>query len=379
MGLCQRGAVFGICRVILLFLLSSRLLFSSNALAQNEEIQSPMLAEQIVKNLLAQADHNEEEKRQIFVALLGEIKNFSFLKNSLDEEGQILYERFVKFNIATLNKINDKHLESRYLQFNNKYLSYLDIYYKIKNSIISLSQRKISTPLRNKSEIVELELKINAQQSSLKQAQYVIFDQSIEAHKSIERAVDLFVVKGIGATPPGTEKKKSKLDSLFGGDDDDKAPNDLPGTYLGSQKKRDRLSEEEKINLTPVDDVFYNSQLGKKLERDLGGKAEYWSYDFEQDELYVKVGNSVGKLRVREDTEGTRIIQTRVGSNFIDFPKDYKGDEKVDTLQANGKFLNGKGDTLFGRYPSSDPKLIGEDELKHTDDDGHNHDHHHHE
>jgi hypothetical protein len=95
--------------------------------------------------------------------------------------------------------------------------------------------------------------------------------------------------------------------------------------------------------------------LGKKLEKDLGGRADYWSYDFDQDELYVVVGKDTGKLRVKQKDQGTRIIQTRIGSDFQEFPSDYQGDVAVDRNNAKGRFLTGdKADpTLFGEFPTT--------------------------
>ena len=115
-------------------------------------------------------------------------------------------------------------------------------------------------------------------------------------------------------------------------------------------------------------------KFGKKLEKDLGGRAEYWSYDYGTDELYVKVGDSVGKLRVKEQSPGARFIQTRIGENFVD---PVGSDEKVDSLKAQGRFLTGVSseESLFGPFPQKEPKIFDESKLPHNKDDGHDHDH----
>jgi hypothetical protein len=139
------------------------------------------------------------------------------------------------------------------------------------------------------------------------------------------------------------------------------------------------MKELDKLNLTPVDPEFYDTQLGRKLEKDLGGRADFWSYDYAQDELYVKVKDELGKLRVFKDAGGTRFIRTRVGSEFLD-PRGK--DEPVDMMNAQGKFLTGNGsdETLFGEFPTNKPQFVDENKVKHNNQggggdghEGHNH------
>jgi hypothetical protein len=322
-----------------------------------------------VTELSKTQNHNSSTKRQVFVGLLNEIKHYPEILNTYITEDKQYILSLQNFDPSKLDLINEKHLESRYIEFNQKYISYLEILYKLRANIQTNEQRKIATPLKEKSIIVDLELKIAAQKSSLRQTEVVIFGHSLAAHKSIERAFELF----IAAPKKEKEKNVSALDKILNSSTSDSPPPNMPGTYQGSRSDRNRMSEAEKINLTPVDAVFYETQLGKKLEKDLGGKADYWSYDFKQDELYVKVGNEVGKIRVKEETSGARIIQTRVGSGFIDFPNNYGGDERVETTAADGKFLNRQGETLFGRYPSNQPEVISEDKLKGPKHEDHDH------
>jgi hypothetical protein len=151
----------------------------------------------------------------------------------------------------------------------------------------------------------------------------------------------------------------------------------LPGVFGGAAEERRRALDADKINLTPVDPEFYASQLGKKLESDLGGKAEAWSYDYDRDELYVVVSGQVGKLRVRAENGGARFIQTRVGSSFVE-PRG--SDTRVDLLSAKGRFLTGdaREESLFGAFPDTRPVVVDESKVpKKPGSDGHGHDHNH--
>ncbi|MEZ4814192.1 MAG: hypothetical protein R3A80_03170 [Bdellovibrionota bacterium] len=81
---------------------------------------------------------------------------------------------------------------------------------------------------------------------------------------------------------------------------------------------------------------------------------------------------------MKQKDQGTRIIQTRVGSGYADFPSDYQGDEAVDLNVAKGRFLTGNpaDPTLFGEFPTPKEELgIPEGQVphKHKKGDGHNH------
>ena len=69
---------------------------------------------------------------------------------------------------------------------------------------------------------------------------------------------------------------------------------------------------------------------------------------------------------MKQKDQGTRIIQTRIGSDFQDFPSDYQGDVAVDLNIAKGRFLTGdKADpTLFGEFPTT-PGFEGASEEPH--------------
>ncbi len=149
----------------------------------------------------------------------------------------------------------------------------------------------------------------------------------------------------------------------------------MPGVYGGSVAERERQKAEERFFLTPVDAQFYDSQLGKKVERDLG-RAQYWSYDFDKDFLFIRNQSGLGKVFVEDNGSG-RFIKTRTGPEFREL---ISADEKVQS-GAQGRFLTGSRDeeTLFGETPKeSGPKTVDERKLLppgHHHGDGHDHDH----
>lgn len=307
---------------------------------------------------------------QEFAELLRHLQSYPDLIQILEADQKKLIEEFKKFGATTLRDLPPEVFKNLQQRFFAKFIGFKETKEKLEKQIELLKERKIALPLGEKKSIVELDLKIKATQDQVKQARYVLFFTSFDANKALLEALKSPRVKDIAQANQAAEEK-AKIEA---------AKPKLPGTPQESKQERMNTAEADKLNLTPVDPEFYNTQLGKKLEKDLGGRAEYWNYDFDQDELYVVVGNEAGKIRVKQKDQSTRIIQTRVGSSFDDFPSNYEGDEAVDTNLAKGRFLTGNpaDPTLFGEFPTAkeDPGLP-EGKLptqhKHKKGDGHNH------
>ena len=295
----------------------------------------------------------QKQPMELFGELLKEYKRFpnSFsLKLGSPDTGA-----FESINAAKLAKLPPKVLEARMNQYNESYATFLKIEKKLEAEVKKLNARLAETPLSDTKNRGDLEIKNAAISGQYEQARITIYTSSINANNSILEAMNTMpkaLVSSPGKPPPKT-----------------------PGVMGGSLSARVSQNPSEKINLTPVDDSFYSTQLGKKLETDLGGKADYWSYDYTTDDLYVRVGNDLGRLSVFQDQGGIRYIRTRVGSGFSE-PK--SADTKVDMLQARGRFLLGdkSEETLFGPTPDTKVKTVSE-ELPpgHSAGDGHDHSH----
>jgi quinol monooxygenase YgiN len=310
---------------------------------------------------------------QAFAELLKHYQKHPQIIKLLEKEDQALLEDFKKHDLATLKKLPPNIFKNLYQRFYAKFYGFEETFNTLQSQLKSLKDRKISTPLGDKKTILELDLKIGASEDQLKQARFVLFSTSFEANKALLSSLKSPSVKAIAQKEEADKQAALKQESL------EQISSKMPGNYQGSKEERMSTSEADKLNLTPVDPEFYNTQLGKKLEKDLGGRANYWSYDFDQDELYVVVGSDVGKLRVRQRDQSTRIIQTRTGGGFQDFPNNYQGDEAVDLNVAEGRFLTGDvaDPTLFGAFPTIKDDSIPESKIPHNHGAGHGHDHKH--
>ncbi|MBS1983769.1 MAG: hypothetical protein JST16_06315 [Bdellovibrionales bacterium] len=266
-------------------------------------------------------------------------------------------ETFDDVDPRAVERLPEKVLQARYRQFNTDYLNYRRLEKLTDEQLKEKQKRLDETPLSDLQNRGDLEIKNRALQDRQRQVRKLVFILSVEANSSILEALqtlpaNLRVVEN---------KAKGPLPKM-------------PGVFGGSRADRAKMSESEKINLTPIDDEFYKTQLGKKLQADLGGKAEAWSYDFSADELYVLANGEVGKVRVKQESPGIRYIQTRVGSRF-DEPTGR--DAKVDLLEAKGRFLTGdaKEETLFGKMGPAGPAVLPEIPAGHSANDGHDHSH----
>ncbi len=299
--------------------------------------------------------------------LLKHYQQYPELIDLLEKNSKQEIETFKKLDSLTLKNLPPASFKNLQTRFYTDFVSYKEIRAKIQQNIKVLEEKKAALPLSRNKEIIELNLKITASNDRLKQSKFVLFDTSIKTNKALNEMLKSPSIQQ--SIINKSENKDSSLSLLK------KTPK-LPGMFQGSKSDRLNTSEAEKLNLTPVDPEFYKTQLGKKLEKDLGGRADYWSYDFDQDELYVVVGTDTGKLRVKQKDQGTRIIQTRIGSDFQDFPSNYQGDVAVDLNISKGRFLTGdKADpTLFGEFPRPTTEKEAPEELLKKDK---KHDHNH--
>jgi hypothetical protein len=240
-------------------------------------------------------------------------------------------------------------------------LNLLKLEKKVESELAQLAQKLSDTPLSNFQVRGDLELKNAALKNRQSQVKFAIFMASVNANLSVQDAI-----KTISASQKNL-KESEKLAA---------SRPKLPGVWGGSLTERLNQKNREKLNLTPVDPEFYETQLGKKLESDLGGRAEFWSYDYGTDDMYVKVGDEIGKVNVIKNQDGIRFVRTRVGAGFSE-PK--SADMKVDMLTAKGRFLTGdkNEETLFGTNPALNRTPVLEEKSS-TVPGGtkpHNHDH----
>ena len=268
-------------------------------------------------------------------------------------------QEFPKADLDLVKKLSPKVLNARFRKFNLDYRQFRGQLPKLEGQLKKLEKEIGKMSLSDTDRRSLQEIKIETQKSKIVQSKKVLYVLSIEANESLLNAL---------STLSNEEVRSAKEKPV--------KPPKLPGVYGGSLAERQKLKEIDKLNLTPIDPEFYKSQLGQKLEKDLGGRAQFWSYNYESDELYVKVGGELGKLRVRQDSSGSRFIQTRVGSSFIE-PRGR--DEKVDSYNAQGKFLTGdpNAESLFGAFPDSEQKFLDEGKRKKSGGGGHDHNHDH--
>lgn len=264
---------------------------------------------------------------------------------------------FPDVNEALVRKLATPVIQSRFKKYNIQFLQYRAQIPKLEGQLKKLQEEIKKMPISDTANRSLHEIKIDASKSKIAQSYKVLYVLSIEANEDLQSALS-------------TLRPEDRVSVM---NKSGEVPR-MPGIYGGSWVERQKIKEVDKLNLTPVDAEFYNSQLGKKLEVDLGGRAEFWSYDYNSDELYVKVGGELGKLKVREDSSGTRFIQTRVGSSFIE-PRGR--DERIDMYNASGKFLTGDpaSESLFGEFPDSQEKFMREGQQPPARDPHEGHDH----
>lgn len=299
------------------------------------------------------AENGLSDPKSVFIDLLKEYKRFKECHDVMAEE----IKTISKVDPEAVHNLPENLLKPRYDQYNVNYLNYMSLEKKVSAQEKELEKRLEKTPLSDLANRGDLEVKVVAIRTKYKYVTKTVCMLSVQANRDIMGAMQ---------TLP-TEKRTVKAPSA-------PAPT-LPGLPGPSREERLRTSESEKINLMPVDDEFYATQLGQKLEKDLGGKAEFWSYDYDANDLYVKVGNDVGKLSVREESPGIRFIRTRVGGGYVD-PRGK--DTLVDNMTAQGKFLtrNPREENLFGRFPAKQAEVFSNEKKPGSSaPDGHNHNH----
>ncbi|MEO5667911.1 MAG: hypothetical protein ABIR96_07630 [Bdellovibrionota bacterium] len=261
--------------------------------------------------------------------------------------------KFPPMDPKILRRLSADVLVARYRKFNSDYRDFSQQENVLGDQIKKVEGDMDKMPLSDTQNRSLQELKRESLRGKIQQSRKILVMLSIQANES--------VLKAIETLSPEQRLVKDQVERPK-----------MPGVFGGSSLERDKSKEIDKLNLTPVDPEFYATQLGQKLEKDLGGRAQFWSYDYGRDELYVKVNDDLGKLSVFKDTSGTRFIRTRVGSEFMD-PKGR--DEQVDLLKAKGKFLTGEPgeESLFGDFPKNDPSYIKEGDKPHSANDGHHH------
>jgi len=316
-----------------------------------------------VRQALAQtAVHkNVSKDAKVFNELLKEYRRFP--KEFNQKFGSSIdLKSLAKIDSSQMSLVSESVMQSRYTEFNVRYSTLLQAEKKLKEQLDLMQKRRDALPISDP-RAADLELKMKAHRDRYHLTQEAVFLWSIKANESLLEAL----------TTISPDKKLAQMVSAAKVE----RPK-LPGVFQGAAEDRQKLRESDKTNLTPVDPEFYETQLGKKLESDLKGRVDFWSYDYGSDDLYVKVGGEVAKVSIFQDVGGTRFIRTRVGGTFNEARS---GDERVDMLNSEGRFLTGdkQSETLFGKMPSKAPKTIDERKLPpgHFQGDGHDHDHDH--
>jgi hypothetical protein len=255
-----------------------------------------------------------------------------------------------------LERLNPDVLKAHILKYVNEYVGYKKRLAKSETDLVRMRKQIRDLPLTNLDQRPNLELAIAAQNKLIQDIPAAIFGMSMNAN--------LDLAQSLKTLPP--EKRVA-------GKTEDRPK--MPGVFEGSFEDRMKKRDDEKIFLTPVDNEFYDTQLGRKIERDFGGKAEYWSYDYDEDLLYVRVKGDVGRVMVMKDQGGVRWIKARSGADFKEIPR--SGDEKVDLLKAKGRFLTGdkNEEALFGDMPKKNGPPVVDESRPHAASKEHDHDH----
>lgn len=290
----------------------------------------------------------DDSEQGIFIECLNEYKKF---KNTEVFNDVVLdrkeYEMFQLINEKTLSALNPAQRAGRFKDHNRNFELRRSSYNKLSKAMNEYKTKMDALPLTTgNNERTRMELNLQAGEGTFRRARMKLLIQSLECNRSL---LD-FVTKVPAA------QKQLIANASSANKPVEKKP--TPGRYGGSRVDRSKFPDSEKLNLTPVDKEFYQTQLGKKLERDLGGMADYWSYDYQRDELYVQVGDEIAKIGVLLEPGGSRIIKTKVGPKF-DIVK--SPDEKVSS-KSDGRFVTGdkNQETLFGKMPDRRPVLVDE-------------------
>jgi hypothetical protein len=311
-------------------------------------------------SVAAQSSLPFEKDKKIYKSCVTEFRNFpknEVISDLTIDEAQ--YRAFLSVDLKLIDLLGEKILKSRFQTFNTDYQVAKNLVSKLRTISESSRVELNKQPLTIENKIrADLELKVAYHERTLRTARMKLLLQSLACNSDLLEALKTL-------SPSALAQLKQK----------DVVVPKLPGRYGGSRWDREKKKADEKLNLTPVDPEFYETQTGKKLEKDLGGKADFWSYDYQRDELYVKVGEDIGKIMVVPNSDGYRYIRTRTGPNF----DQAKPDERVDTQKAEGVFLTGdkSQESLWGKMPSKGPKLLDETGPTHSKGkgDGHDHDH----
>jgi len=297
----------------------------------------------------AQNDADFDKNIKIFFELIKHYKKYPEKLTRIRKQGDLKpvdEEKYERISIRYLRTLSKKVLDPRFSNFNLEYVSYKKLLEKSAKQLGETRKKLDDLPLSDPNRRFR-ELTFENQKKKVEQIKDYLFYSSLNANKSILSSLEAFNVAD-------KVEKQAEADAILA-----EKPSDMPGVQGYSRQERLRQQESGKINLMPVDEDFYVTDLGQKLEEDLGGRADFWSYDYDRDELYVKVGDKMGKLLVRQDQPGVRFVQTRVGNTFSE---PIGSAMKVDLFRSKGRFLTGdkNEETLFGAFPDTREKLAEE-------------------
>lgn len=296
-----------------------------------------------------------EESQLVFKELLAFYKQFP-KKMELQKE---LIAKFKAPNQQFFENGNEAALKARMKRYNLKYCKALIKFFSVINNKRALNIKFAKTPLSKSKKRLSIKNESNQLSEALIVISDLLFQESILANQSFMQFVNLL--------PSNKRIVKEKIT----------IPK-LPGRYGGSRADRIGMKEEDKVFLTPVDPEFDFTQIGAKFMQDTGAPAEFWSYDFDKGEVYLagKSGETY-KMRVRVDG-GETFVETRSGKQYFEpvgsALKVNFG--KTSDPSLKGSFLSKReSSSLFGDFPSSEPKTVWEDNSgkSHFDGDGHDH------
>ena len=167
-------------------------------------------------------------------------------------------EAIKEIDVKLIDSLNEKVLLARFNTFNKGYSQAKQLEAKFRKVAEEARAKLDKQPLtlENKGR-AEMELNAAVFEKYAKDAKVKLILQSLACNEDLLSAVKTLA-------PAVVAKLKEKAIEI---------PK-MPGRYGGSRLDREKKRIDEKLNLTPVDPEFYQTQVGRKLEKDLGGRAE---------------------------------------------------------------------------------------------------------
>jgi len=304
------------------------------------------------------AQENSKEGQSVFLKLLKEHKAYpQLIKLSKTKVKDV--------SAAEISSLPKSVAEARYKQFNAIYLRNKSKQKRVVENLARL-QKLFDQEKKDQTKIADFYQKIQKLKKMKAQLAELLFSLSLQAHGSYAEATQYFSKSSSSKSELRDEEKRPKL----------------PGQYMGSRKQREKQTK--KYLLTPFDGDI-DTQLNKKIKADIPRPVDYWSYDYDLNEMYLMDrGGKTYKLQVNKDA-ADRILVTKTGRRF---QEPVGSALRLNTVNLKGSFYKLEGSnkgakaerSLIGMYPGESLEVLVEEVNKgheghdHHDHDGHNHD-----